>query len=245
MQRGNREGIGLVRFVHRRRDGQVDDANVQRVAILDGVFDGRNHVADAAGAGAVERLQGNQPGRGSNARALPVGVVAVAGDDAGDVRAVTVIVVGHRLAAHEIDESIDALRAARVGEIVVVGDPRIDHRDANPGAVETELLAHLRGTHRRTGPLVCSDGKTIEGNTFDRRIVGKPRQRGVRQRDDVPVDPGQGSPQRASRLEGGRARGAAVRGVDDDGRPPRSVCGPFRRKRTQLSGVLRFGAHRH
>ena len=110
VQRGNREGIGLVRFVHRRRDGQVDDANVQRVAILDGVFDGRNHVADAAGAGAVERLQDNQPCRGSNARALPVGVVAVAGDDAGDVRAVTVIVVGRRLAAHEIDESIDALR---------------------------------------------------------------------------------------------------------------------------------------
>ena len=80
-----------------------------------------------------ERAPGAMPGL------LAVRVVAVAGDDAGDVRAVAVVVVGLRAAVDEVDELRDALIAVRVAScvavlrqvVVPVGDAGVDDRDAD------------------------------------------------------------------------------------------------------------------
>ena len=92
----------------------------------------------------VEHLQADQVRRRGDAGARAERVVAVAGDDPGDVRAVAVVVVRRGAAVDEVDERRDALavlhpdsrRRALVGQVVVPGgDARVDHRDADAGAV--------------------------------------------------------------------------------------------------------------
>ena len=60
----------------------------------DGEFDRANHVARAAAAGSVEHLQADELHRRRNAFVLDVGGALEAADQAGDVRAVTVIIEG-------------------------------------------------------------------------------------------------------------------------------------------------------
>ena len=62
----------------------------------------------------VEHLQRDQAGIGRGAGLLAVRVVAVAGDDAGDVRAVAVVVVRRGPAVDEVDEHRDALVAVGI-----------------------------------------------------------------------------------------------------------------------------------
>ena len=57
----------------------------------------------------VEHLQADDVRAGRDAGAAPLRVVAVAGDDAGDVRAVAVVVVRRGAAVDEVDERGDAL----------------------------------------------------------------------------------------------------------------------------------------
>ena len=65
---------------------------------------------------------------------------AAAGDDARDVRAVSVVVVGERLGVDEVGEVHDP-----AVEVLVPGvDARIDRRNADAGAGDAEMLA----THR-------------------------------------------------------------------------------------------------
>ena len=59
----------------------------------------------------VEHLERDDVRVGRDAALLAVRVVAVAGDDAGDVRAVAVVVVRERTAVDEVDELVDALIA--------------------------------------------------------------------------------------------------------------------------------------
>ena len=63
------------------------------------------------------RLTMCAPGAMPGAR--PIRVVAVAGDDPGDVRAVPVVVVGNRVVVDEVDEGGDALAAdgAHLGRV--------------------------------------------------------------------------------------------------------------------------------
>ena len=74
-------------------DRQVDDADVVGRPLSDRVVDRGDDVADVAVALGVEHLQADQVGAGRDAGAGARGVVAVAGDDAGDVRAVAEVVV--------------------------------------------------------------------------------------------------------------------------------------------------------
>ena len=62
----------------------------------DDVVERRDHVADAAAAGLVEHLQHDQARAGAMPVRAAAGIEAVAGDDAGDVRAVAVVVVRRR-----------------------------------------------------------------------------------------------------------------------------------------------------
>ena len=85
-------GIVPVRLEDTGGDRQVDDADVVGGLDRDRVVDRRDHVADVAVALAVEDLEADELRAGSDARAASVRVVAAAGDDAGDVRAVAVVV---------------------------------------------------------------------------------------------------------------------------------------------------------
>src|SRR2546422_746441 len=84
---------------------------------------------------------GSDPGAG----ALRIGTVA--GDDAGHVRPVAVIVVRRRAPVDKVDERIDPLRAGDAGvrQIVVPGhDSGVDDGDARAGAVIAQLLPYRR-----------------------------------------------------------------------------------------------------
>ena len=169
---GQREEIGVVRLVDARADRHVEDADVELALVSDGVVDRRNDVADASATVLVQNLEHHQSRPGGDAGARAVGVGAIAGDDAGDVRAVPVVVVRLRLAADEVHELIDTLRRGRVrvGEIVVPGgDAGIDHGDADPGAVISELLPHDIGADRGAGALVESEHEAIQGDALDER----------------------------------------------------------------------------
>ena len=151
-------GLGDAR-AHR----QVDDADVVRHAVGDGPVEGRDDVADDAAAVLVEHLQADQVRRRRDARVRAVRVVAVAGDDAGDVRPVAVVVVGLRQTVDEVDEAGHALaaddansrRAAAVAEVVVpAGDARVDDRHADAGAVIAPVLLRRAGADRDRGAAV-------------------------------------------------------------------------------------------
>ena len=98
----------------------------------------------------VERLQRDDVRARRDRVAGAVGVEAVAGDDARDVRAVAPVVVRLRVAVDEIHEVRDALALA-VGDrqvIVPAGDARVDDRDADAGAVVSHQLLHRAGADR-------------------------------------------------------------------------------------------------
>src|SRR5262249_56406845 len=125
--RGGRGGIAGVRLVNARRDREVEDAEVERVLVRDRVVDGGDHVADVALAAAVEHLLDQERRAGRDAAPAAARIVAAAGQNPGDVRAVAVVVVRGRLERDEIDEPRDAVRT----EIVVPrGDAGGDQRNA-------------------------------------------------------------------------------------------------------------------
>ena len=132
-------------------------------------------VADAAPARAVERLERDQGGRRGDAGPGPVRVVAVAGDDAGDVRAVAPVVVAGGAAVDEVDELGDPLGgAAGVAQVVVVRrDARVDHRDADALAVE----AHqgLDGPGADGNRLAADEGldRAVEVDPLDVAAAGQ------------------------------------------------------------------------
>ena len=111
----------------------------------------RDHVADAALAVLVEHLEADEVGGRRDAGAGTVRVEAIAGDDAGDVRAVAVVVVRGGPVVDEVDEGRHALavlvphgaRARDVGEVVVpAGHARVDDRDTDAGAVVAHRQLH-------------------------------------------------------------------------------------------------------
>ena len=113
-------GSVLYDSVTRGAEREVDDADVERVLVGDRVVDRRDDGADRAVALRVERLQRDDVRARRDRVAGAVGVEAVAGDDAGDVRAVAPVVVRLRVAVDEIHEVRDALTlAVRDGQVVV------------------------------------------------------------------------------------------------------------------------------
>jgi hypothetical protein len=66
---GQRQRVGFVRLVHAGGDGEVDDAQLQRVLVRDGVVDRGDHVADVALAVGVEHFLDEQRRAGRDAAA--------------------------------------------------------------------------------------------------------------------------------------------------------------------------------
>ena len=124
---------------------------LKRARFCDGVVERRDDVADVAVAVAVEHLEDDQARARRDAAARAIRIVAVAGDDPGDVRAVAVVVVRERLEVDEVHEMDDAIGA----EVVVPGgDAGVDDRDADARAVDAEVRARPASprSSRRSAP---------------------------------------------------------------------------------------------
>ena len=138
---------------------QVDDLHAEARAVGDHVFDRLDDVARLAAALSVEHLEADQPHLGRDALKLAVRQGAAAADQAGDVRAVAVVVERRRriAAAREVVEAGDAS-----GEIGARRDAGVDDRDADArGSVgrvdagrarQPERLAQSRDRRRRPTP---------------------------------------------------------------------------------------------
>ena len=190
-----RERIGPERLVDGRGDRHVDDADPVFVVMRDDPVERCDDVADRAETVRVENLERDEAGVWSDARLLTARVAAIASDDAGHVRAVSVVVVRGRPAVDEIDERRDALitewiqigRAVR--QIVVpLGDAGIDERDADAGARQTESLVHRPRADGHRGAVVGPGDRTIEIDPEYRRIGDELREDGIRDGKSSTVD---------------------------------------------------------
>src|SRR5262249_34519497 len=101
-------------------------------------------------------------------------VEAIAGDDARDMRSVSVVVVWLRLPVDEVDEPGDALipegieRRRTVGEVVVPrGDARVDDRNVHTGAGQAERLTDGASADRERRAVVEFRRGTIVVNPED------------------------------------------------------------------------------
>ena len=142
----------------------------------------RDDVADLALARGVQGLQRDDVRLRRNRTAIAVGVVAVAGDDAGDVRAVTPVVVLRGAIVDEVDKRGDALAAA-VGhrEVIVPGrDARVDHRDADAGAGVAILRVHVLRADRGGGARDARRGFAIDVDALDLRIIREALEQHIR-----------------------------------------------------------------
>ena len=144
--------------------------------------------------------------------------MAVARDDAGDVRAVPVVVVGAGLEVHEVDKPRDAAGS----EVVVpVGHAGIDDRDADAGAVEAERILDPGGADRRAGALQRAVHAPVETDAVHPRQARERSERRVGNARDQAAAAGKAAPQRAAEApdEGvGRVEGKARIQADDDAR---------------------------
>ena len=144
---GERQRVGPGRLVNRRADRHVDDADVVRRVIREHPIERRDDVADGPVAGVVEDAQRDDAGVWRGAGLEAARIEAVAGDDAGDVRAVAVSIVRRHAAVHKVDERLNPLvaegieRARPIGQVVMPArDTGVDDRDANARAREAERL---------------------------------------------------------------------------------------------------------
>ena len=115
-----RQRIDVVRFVHAGRDRKVAHSSLERGFVRNDIVQRRDDVADEPVTGAVEHLVHAETRPRCDAGPGAPGIEPVAGDDARDVRAMPVIVVGRRQSADEIDEPVHALRPGRVIQIVML-----------------------------------------------------------------------------------------------------------------------------
>ena len=138
--------------------------------MLDDVVNGGNHVADEPVAGAVQHLENDQACPGRHAASRSRRVVAAAGNDPGDMRAVTVVIVGLRHVRDEVGEVHDTISAQVV---VPVGNARIDDRDADAGAVHTELVTDLGRADGGGSPFQGSVDAAVQRDRQHVRTSGK------------------------------------------------------------------------
>jgi hypothetical protein len=187
-----RQRVGEVRLVHARRNREVDHAQAQGIAVGHGITDRGDDVARPALPLRVEHLEHRQPHawRDAGPRAARIG--AAARDDPGHVRPVPEVVVGVGAAGREVDEPFDALAAVGAPEIVMPWcHARVDHRDADAGAVEAEARADGCCAHGRAGALHCSGDAVIERHVGDKRARCKRGDGAERQIDGDARDHGE------------------------------------------------------
>ena len=214
--RRERQRVRPIGFADARADRQIRNANVISSAIRDDPVERLNDVADGAVSVRVEDLQRHDARVGCHTGFLPARVVAVSGDDAGDVRAVPVVVVRQRLAVHEVDERRHTLiavwiRRRRVARQVVVpgGDARVDHRDADARARHTERPLRGKCAHRQRRAEVVLEDRAVVVDVEDVRMRRQLFQQAVWQINHVPVDQVQLAGARVF-LEFGRQLGARL-----------------------------------
>src|SRR5712691_3489600 len=152
-------------------------------------------VADRALAVRVQHFQRDEIRVRRHTRLTAVRIVAVARDDAGDVRAMTLIVVRRDLAVHEVDERLHPLIAVRiqrrgaVRQIVVPRrDPRVDDRDADAGAREAERAVHGESTRRQRRRVVRLRERTVVADVENVRMLRQPLDQPVGQAERLTVD---------------------------------------------------------
>src|SRR5207344_2175605 len=126
---------------------QVDDADVVPILVVipGHPIERRDDVGDRTVAVAIENLENGQRRTGRDAGVLAARILAVARENAGDVRAVAEIVEPRqaRDGRGEILEERDVL------EIVVTEcQPRVDYRDFDTGARVTEVGAREKRAGR-------------------------------------------------------------------------------------------------
>ena len=236
---GQGERVGVVGLEHARAERHVDDADVVSGAIGHRPVERLDDVADAALALAVERLERDQGGRRGDTGPGPVGVVAVAGDDAGDVRAVAPVVVARVVAVDEVDELGDPLGgAAGVAQVVVVRrDARVDHRDADALAVEAHQGLDGPGAD---GNRLAADkrlDRAVEVDSLDVAAAGQLTEQPLRHPRRAAAHPRQPA-LRPAALGANRVVGVAVVGELDDDRQVVVVALDVAQERVEL-GLVR------
>ena len=120
------------------------------------------------------------------------GIEAIARDDAGDVRAVPVVVVRRRAPVDEIDELVDALRSGgSLREVVVpASHAGVDHRDAYARPVIPIGLPNAGRTHGRPRPLRRARDHAVQYDALHERAIRQNQQREIRDVDHHGVDEG-------------------------------------------------------
>ena len=154
---------------------------LKRGLVGDRVINRRDDLADGAAALAVERLECDDVRARCDRVARPVRIEAVAGHDARDVGAVAPVVVGLRIAVHEVLKMRNALARA-IGDAQVVvprRDARIDDRDADAVAAISHQLLHRARPDGHGGAADEPLSGTIVMNLLDARIVRQRLQHGV------------------------------------------------------------------
>src|SRR5258708_997150 len=128
---GPNERVSIGALENGMPEREIDDLDIELAALGDGELDRRDHVARLAGAVGVEHLEPDEMRRRRHTLILSR-IGAGGGDQPGDVRAVTVVVVRHGrdAAAREIVERVDAF-----GELQRGTDAGIDDRDAHATAL--------------------------------------------------------------------------------------------------------------
>ena len=204
------ERVGPVGLGDRRRQREVDDADVELVLVVDGELQAVDRVEDRPAALVVGRLDRDQVRARGDADVLAPGRVAevapgaVAGDDARDVRAVA---VGVRGASSRPGSSPPRRRRAtprprRRSPASVAVDPGVDHRDAD--ALAGRQRPALRSEHR----------ERIRRSRYERiEVAGRPNARDPRRMcPRVDTDRARSGRRRASSLLRARRqpRGDAV-----------------------------------
>ena len=209
----------------------------------DRIIERRDHVADTPVPGRVQDFQRDDSCCRGDPGTCARRVRAVTGDDSGDVRAVTVIVVGGRRSRDEINELINPLSWwGRVRQVIErLSDSRVDHGDADAGSVESEFLSNRRRADGRAGALHRARDRTIERQMVDRVARRQQRQRCIRKRRRDAVDDRQREADGASQLlndhphcwHGGRVAGDR----DDAGASRQQVWVPCCRNGSSLLGI--------
>ena len=166
-------------------------------------------------------------------------IVTVAGDDAGHVRAMAVVVVGRPAPVDEIDEELDARPPApALGKVVVPRvDAGIDNGDADPASVVAVGGSGGAGANRLPRALEGAKRGTVVREAVDERTGGDERQYGVGNVDHDAVDDRQHQPHGCAELADERhdlREHRARDRADDDARASGRVADALLEHRIEL-----------
>ena len=170
--------IEFVALVDGAAQREVDHANVVARFQRDRLVDGGDHQAVGARAVGIEDAQVDDAGAGCDSfEGLGVlgagGIKAIAGDEARDVSAVTVLIAGRRVSRHErllIHHSRER-KNAQV-EIGMIAHAAVNQRHSDAGAGIARLPGK-RGIHRDGGTAERWRQRPVGADVDDIRLIGE------------------------------------------------------------------------